>query len=835
VGNALAGSLVANRLGFTGQEFDSATATNAFFFRNYIPELGVFQQRDLIGYGDGMGLYQYVHNNPANGVDILGLRDCNENPTSNPNLEILAEIETDLSWINAISSSYEMKVANQFGDLKKLTSDLNVLNKEIQQVNKNLNELASLAKQHKALVDASMNIALKHNNIKTALSLISKAGHIAEGHGGIQGIQKAINAGGSKLGSLKQTASGMANAQGKLKFLKGLGSKLNVLDVGMKGAKLLNTFSDGKSQMTDQGMAAADLVQSATAFTPPGALYNLIDFAQSKLTGKSINQHISDESNLLFDDYYQKQADQADQEYIEYLKSVGKFEDYLNARKKVKNRVRNPNCPQNGSNGGTRRPSPYPRDPQSGTVQILGSYDPNEIIGPVGQPDKRWVSVKDRLPYTINFENDTIATAPAKAVRITAPIHPKMDASTLELGSFGFNSLSFNIPSGTSAYYQRLDCRDSLGIFVDITAGFDVVNNQVFWLLQSIDPVSLQTPTDPLKGLLLLQDTANPTYGHGFANFIIKPQQSAVTLDSILADAVIIFDENEPIPTNVERNTIDAFAPNSQLSTLPATSPMDIHLNWSGQDDPDGSGIRFYTLYASTDGVNFNIVRTNITRTDTVITGQSGLTYHFFVLATDSVGNTEKLLPGAIQSTFVGAPLPATWLSFTGTNQGTDNLLRWATANERNVKAFQLERSLDATSFKTITKQKPNGGLGRQGNYQHLDERVDRLKTDALYYRVKMVDNDGSSNYSSIIKIAIRQEIITKTVVYPNPTRSQITIAVGSEELVGTSAVILDNRGRAIKQIILSSNNHVLNLDSLPAGMYYIRLKNGEVLKVIKQ
>jgi hypothetical protein len=205
------------------------------------------------------------------------------------------------------------------------------------------------------------------------------------------------------------------------------------------------------------------------------------------------------------------------------------------------------------------------------------------------------------------------------------------------------------------------------------------------------------------------------------------------------------------------------------------------------------------------------------------------------VLATDSVGNTEKLLPGAIQSTFVGAPLPATWLSFTGTNQGTDNLLRWATANERNVKAFQLERSLDATSFKTITKQKPNGGLGRQGNYQHLDERVDRLKTDALYYRVKMVDNDGSSNYSSIIKIAIRQEIITKTVVYPNPTRSQITIAVGSEELVGTSAVILDNRGRAIKQIILSSNNHVLNLDSLPAGMYYIRLKNGEVLKVIKQ
>lgn len=74
--NPLPGSIAGNRFGFTGQEYDSATGMYKFFFREYNPETGLFSQRDLIGYADGMGMYQYVHNNPANGVDVLGLEDC---------------------------------------------------------------------------------------------------------------------------------------------------------------------------------------------------------------------------------------------------------------------------------------------------------------------------------------------------------------------------------------------------------------------------------------------------------------------------------------------------------------------------------------------------------------------------------------------------------------------------------------------------------------------------------------------------------------------------------------------------------------------------------------
>nr|MCU0389326.1 T9SS type A sorting domain-containing protein [Chitinophagaceae bacterium] len=89
--------------------------------------------------------------------------------------------------------------------------------------------------------------------------------------------------------------------------------------------------------------------------------------------------------------------------------------------------------------------------------------------------------------------------------------------------------------------------------------------------------------------------------------------------------------------------------------------------------------------------------------------------------------------------------------------------------------------------------------------------------------------------YSSVVKIALQKQMITRSVVFPNPTRSHITLAVGSSELIDTKAALIDNRGRVVQQVIIASPNQVLNLDKLSPGMYYLKLKNGEVMKILKQ
>ncbi len=157
---------------------------------------------------------------------------------------------------------------------------------------------------------------------------------------------------------------------------------------------------------------------------------------------------------------------------------------------------------------------------------LLDSVDPNDILGPNGYGDPRWVAASAPLGYTIRFENDPeLATAPAQTVRITQDLDPDVDARTFRLGAFGFAGLDFSVPRNIAAYTKRLDVRDSLGIYVDVTAGVDTENSSVFWTLTSVDPTSGQLPSDPLAGFLAINDSLGS--GEGYVTYTIKPLPDA--------------------------------------------------------------------------------------------------------------------------------------------------------------------------------------------------------------------------------------------------------------------------------------------------------------------
>ena len=117
---------------------------------------------------------------------------------------------------------------------------------------------------------------------------------------------------------------------------------------------------------------------------------------------------------------------------------------------------------------------------------VEASRDPNEIIGldgydVAGSVDTfRWVSATQTLAYTVYFENDAdFATAAASKVTINVPLHPKLNYATLGIGSFGFGSHIIAVEGSPSSYQTRIDLRDSLGIFVDVVAGLDIVHNKI--------------------------------------------------------------------------------------------------------------------------------------------------------------------------------------------------------------------------------------------------------------------------------------------------------------------------------------------------------------------
>ncbi len=788
-GNVIPSSTAGNRFAYTGQEYDSANNSYRFQFRNYSPSTGTFNQRDLIGYADGMGMYQYVHDNPANGIDIFGLKDCppgETNKTPVTNLKSVEELET-------------------YGGHYTTTLGL-------------LNELRIAWNGAK---DAKLDALIKsESSFEKATALVKESNQLAEG-----------------TNAIKNLSSGL----GKLGF------GLNSADATIKGHMFGNAINDYTAGKIDGGQLAesgANLGQSLIGFSGIGGAVNFLEFGTghyaNMLTGENstgLIDFVKKTQNKSQETKYAAEINKAEFELHTYYSGQGpdKLVQYLISRDKINNREKHKNdCPPNGGGGGTQKPNPNGNTPgTTDSTLAIGPRDPNQIIGPDGQPNKQWVSVHDRLPYTILYENDKTASAPAKFVRVTSPIEPKQDAATFQLGNFGFNNETFDVPPNTASYYQRLDARDSLGLYVDITAGYDQLNNVVFWEFQSIDPVTLLPPTDPLKGFLLLQDSTKPLNGHGFVNFSIKPVQTAITLDTIGARASIVFDSNDTIPTNIAKNTIDAFAPTSHMNAVVYAGASPTTLSWTGADDTGGCGIDYFTIYVSNDHTNYSVLIPKIRRNDTTLVLPADSGYCFFVLATDRVGNKEILRQGEIQCSSIGT-LPITWLYFRGKTVAKDNILDWATANEQNSKQFDVERSLNGISFNRIGSVAAAGNSNQTNSYQYKDPDIDKLNSNVMFYRLRQIDLSANFKYSNIVRLSYNAMHTVNSIVYPNPTQGMVTILVGDNSLVGTVAVIYDVNGRLLENIKIAATSQPVNLSNYTNGIYFIKLSNNETLKIEK-
>lgn len=277
-------------------------------------------------------------------------------------------------------------------------------------------------------------------------------------------------------------------------------------------------------------------------------------------------------------------------------------------------------------------------------INMIRSKDPNDIQGPVGVGAKRWVSAKEKIPYTIRFENDAqFADAPAQRVAIRCPIHTKLDINSVRLGDFGFSKLNFTIPANLSTYSAVLQTSDSLGVNVNVFAGIDVVNKEVFWLLTALDPITGQPVTDPTKGFLPINDTVTTGVGkgEGFVTYTVLPKATVVTGDTVGAQASIVFDVNGALLTNREVHTLDALPPTSQVVQLLPVSARRFNLKFSGQDDPGGVGLQDYDLYIREDSDSVRLVTSRLSGPQFPFEGKPGSRYAFFTLARDSVGNLE--------------------------------------------------------------------------------------------------------------------------------------------------------------------------------------------------
>jgi len=288
-------------------------------------------------------------------------------------------------------------------------------------------------------------------------------------------------------------------------------------------------------------------------------------------------------------------------------------------------------------------------------VNSVSSQDPNDKVGPVGFGTAGAVAADGVLPFVIHFENDPKhATAPAQEVVITDPLDSDLDWTSFELGAIQFGDTVVAVPPGRSQFAAEIALPES-DLVVRLEAGLDPVTGVVTWRFTTIDNRIGDLPEDPFAGFLPVNDATHR--GEGSVSFAVRAKAGLADGTEVLNQAIIVFDVNAPLPTNITRNTIDAAAPSSQVTALPAqTGTASFLVAWDGEDTAGGSGIAGYDVYAAEDDGAYRLWLAGVESTSAVFAGRTGHRYRFFSVAHDQAGWVEAAPAAADAETTVTAP-----------------------------------------------------------------------------------------------------------------------------------------------------------------------------------
>ncbi|RZL98311.1 MAG: T9SS type A sorting domain-containing protein [Pedobacter sp.] len=203
----------------------------------------------------------------------------------------------------------------------------------------------------------------------------------------------------------------------------------------------------------------------------------------------------------------------------------------------------------------------------------------------------------------------------------------------------------------------------------------------------------------------------------------------------------------------------------------------------------------------------------------------------------DYVYSTEVTSFSSFYFAKASGALPVKILSFTGIAQPAGNKLDWKTVCT-NAVDFIIERSTDGLHFDSIGINK-----AQQIDCDHPFTFTDATAAAISYYRIKMLEDNGSISYSSIVVIERNGNKALQVTLMPNPVvGSEAKLQIISSQAQQLLINISDAQGRLVMNTSLKinagTNSQTLFLPAMSTGIYYLRYGSGhsqQTIKLIKQ
>jgi Secretion system C-terminal sorting domain len=150
-------------------------------------------------------------------------------------------------------------------------------------------------------------------------------------------------------------------------------------------------------------------------------------------------------------------------------------------------------------------------------------------------------------------------------------------------------------------------------------------------------------------------------------------------------------------------------------------------------------------------------------------------------------------------------------------------VLSWQVVSNTNVQLFKIQHSLDSTTWITIG----NVLAGAVYTFTHTTPAIAKN-----YYRLEQVNNNTTKEYSTIKMVEFLPN--NALILYPNPATNFIWVLFNEPIITPLTYTIYNANGAAVLSGLLSNNIQKINLPVLLAGLYRLKLSDGEAQNFLK-
>lgn len=159
--------------------------------------------------------------------------------------------------------------------------------------------------------------------------------------------------------------------------------------------------------------------------------------------------------------------------------------------------------------------------------------------------------------------------------------------------------------------------------------------------------------------------------------------------------------------------------------------------------------------------------------------------------------------------------------------------VEWKTQNESNTDYFEIYRLYhgNQNNWMKVGKIDASGESHDEITYNFIDNTY--AKAEKIYYKIKLVDQNGSIKYTDIKGIELKENSAVKLTGFPNPVQNIYHLSFNSQSEAPIQIEVIDLLGKVtFKQnasAVKGYNQYDLELKDIAAGTYVVKVSGKEI------